>query len=817
MEKFEYKKHELLAPAGSYETMVAAFNAGADAVYVGGASFGARANANNFNKDELISAINYAHLFDKRLYLTVNTLLKDNEIDNSLYDFLLPYYEGGLDAVIVQDLGVMEFIKLHFPKLSIHCSTQMTITGSHYAKKLKELGATRIVTPRELSFNEINDIYKATGLEIESFVHGALCYCYSGQCLLSSIIGGRSGNRGRCAQPCRLPYSISELDIKNKYILSPKDLCTLDLLPDILKSGVYSLKIEGRMKKPEYVASVVSIYKKYLNLYERGTSEYKVDRNDVNILKEIYNRGGFTDGFFNKHNGKEMMTIERPNHVGVQVAKVVKHEGNSLTINVTQKINKGDQLEIGNNKFEFFTPGEYDKGNTFIYKSKDIKGNVNGCIINRTRNNILINELLNTYLYQTKEELKHPYRHVKINVTFKKNEKVLATAYDELIRVSVRGNTPGIAQNKPIEKEDIIKQFTKSGGTNFVIDEVNIDYEAGLFFPLKEFNELRRQLLKDFEATIYQSFSRTITDNDNESEGSSKHIYDDKVNVSLLDNASIAKVSVLVSNKEQVEACLNTQILDIIEKIYLEYTNFSMPEIANIINLTHNNGIKLYLALPYVFRKNVELDLFTNKEEFIKLNYDGILHRSLESFFFMKNNDFEQREVAFDSNVYAFNNYDISFYKKLGANIITASYENNYTELCNLDTQFMEMNIYGYIPVMYSAGCIMKNLNECQLKINAKTMNTNKIIFTDRLQNNFTAINICRYCYNVIYNSLPMSLIGTKDEVDSIGFKAYRINLTIESFDESINVLTQYKNACLNLRTEHFKDFTRGHFKRGVE
>ena len=273
MENRRKRKIELLAPAGSYETFCAVIAAGADAVYVGGTAFGARAYANNFSEEELLKAIDYAHVHNRKLYLTVNTLFKEKELTEQLYSYLLPYYKQGLDAVIVQDIGAMKFIREHFPDLEIHTSTQMTVTNRYGAQMMKELGANRIVTAREMSFVEIEDIAKHVDVEIESFVHGALCYCFSGQCLFSSMIGGRSGNRGRCAQPCRLPYAV--VDEKNKvmnnpkkpYILSLKDLCTVKLIPQLVKAGVYSFKIEGRMKQTEYAAGVVEIYRKYIDLY----------------------------------------------------------------------------------------------------------------------------------------------------------------------------------------------------------------------------------------------------------------------------------------------------------------------------------------------------------------------------------------------------------------------------------------------------------------------------------------------------------------------------------------------------------------------
>lgn len=317
------RKTELLAPAGSFETLKAVANAGADAVYCAGNRFGARAYANNFTEEEMISAIDFMHIKGKKLYMTVNTLLKERELEEELYSYLKPYYEAGLDAVIVQDLGVMHFIKEYFPNLPIHASTQMTVTGAYGAELLLHAGCSRIVTARELSLKEIQDIYEKTGAEIESFVHGALCYCYSGQCLLSSMIGGRSGNRGRCAQPCRLPYelfedkqkAVSSKYKKESYLLSPKDLCTIELIPELIQHGVHSFKIEGRMKQAEYAAGVTSIYRHYIDKYEANPEEaYKVSEEDYKKLWDFGNRCGFTDGYYKKHNGKEMITFEKPSH-----------------------------------------------------------------------------------------------------------------------------------------------------------------------------------------------------------------------------------------------------------------------------------------------------------------------------------------------------------------------------------------------------------------------------------------------------------------------------------------------------------------------
>lgn len=339
------KKLELLAPAGSLETFKAVIHAGADAVYLGGNSFGARAYANNFSEEELLYAIDYAHIHGRQLYLTVNTLFKENELEHQLYDYLLPYYKQGLDAVIVQDMGAFAFIREAFPDLEIHTSTQMTVTNRYGAQLMKDMGASRVVTAREMSFAEIKDIADHVDVEIESFVHGALCYCFSGQCLLSSMLGGRSGNRGRCAQPCRLPYEVFDKTRKKAiktgpYVLSPKDLCTIDYIPELAESGIFSFKIEGRMKQAEYAAGVVSVYRKYMDRYlAYGKEGYKVSDKDAKKLFDFGNRSGFTKGYYEKHNGKDMITFEKPNHAKGNEALQNEIKETYILSEIKEKIN----------------------------------------------------------------------------------------------------------------------------------------------------------------------------------------------------------------------------------------------------------------------------------------------------------------------------------------------------------------------------------------------------------------------------------------------------------------------------------------------
>lgn len=334
---------EILAPAGSAESLRAAVNAGADAVYLGGRRFGARAYADNFSEEELLNAIDYVHVHGRKLYMTVNTLLKDPELEE-LYDYLAPYYRQGLDAVIVQDIGAIEVIRNVFSDLPVHVSTQATVTGTLGAELFKERGASRIVPARELSLTEVQKMKQESGLEIECFVHGALCYCYSGQCLLSSMIGGRSGNRGQCAQPCRLPFSAGNM--KKQDILSLKDLCTIDMIPELVEAGIDSFKIEGRMKQPGYVYTVVSIYRKYVDLYRKyGKESFAVSKRDREILYGIYQRRGYTKGYYRQHNGKDMLALHRPKE-GIESGLTVPGDKMQEKINGKLILSEGERVKL---------------------------------------------------------------------------------------------------------------------------------------------------------------------------------------------------------------------------------------------------------------------------------------------------------------------------------------------------------------------------------------------------------------------------------------------------------------------------------------
>lgn len=805
---------EILAPAGSMESMIAAINAGADAVYMGGSRFGARAYADNPEEDHFLQAIDYAHLHGCRLYMTVNTLVKESEL-GELYDFLKPYYERGLDAAIVQDLGVFAFIREHFPKLPIHASTQMTVTGRRFAKQLKELGASRVVTARELSLEELAQIHEEVDIEIESFVHGALCYCYSGQCLLSSLIGGRSGNRGRCAQPCRLPYEIykdgkrqlvQEKPLEQirsggkqpvqgnlskqqrtggkkkpsgkeyqpsqdgRYVLSLKDLCTLDILPDIIEAGVYSLKIEGRMKSPRYTAGVVSIYRKYVDLYLReGRKGYRVDPADRVLLLDLFDRGGLTEGYYRQHNGRDMVALkEKPSF----------REANQVLF---------DRL---------------DREYVNAKKQEPISGR------------LVVREGEPVYLEVSADYLQAQERSAAVSTEEVSTEAVSAAAVPT---AAVTGAVVQTAQNQPMTEEKLLRQMKKTGNSPFYFENLEIILEGNCFLPVQAFNELRRQALEQLEQQVLAPYRRQQTavsccgsvlidvkHNEQQEQGAG----DGADREAAEKNGLRMRLHVSLEEKDGLKTAVSHPEVD---GIYLDACGFEAECWADSVKLCHDNHKRCGLVLPHIFRREAEQYFTSRKEELAKAGFDEIVVKSLEEAAFLQ----EQKlrlPIVFDSNLYAMNHLAASMMTGIGAARLTMPLELNGRELEELGCQGWEMIGYGYLPAMVSAQCIRRTLSGCSRKPELLWMK-------DRTGKLLPVKNHCRFCYNTIYNPSPLSLLGQEKLVKRLAPSVLRLQFTVESPQQIGAVIDAYA-GCFRYGRDMgvpFADFTRGHLKRGVE
>lgn len=799
---------EILAPAGSMECLKAAIAAGADAVYTGGALFGARAYAHNLTEEELLEAIDYVHLHGRRLYLTVNTLIKDREMEKQMYDYLLPYYRQGLDAVIVQDIGLFRFIRKHFPDLPIHASTQMTLTGVDGAKFLEKEGAQRIVTSRELSMAEVKKIADETELEIESFVHGALCYCYSGQCLFSSFIGGRSGNRGQCAQPCRLLYRTPEAK-RPQYLLSLKDICTLELIPEMIESGIYSFKIEGRMKKPEYAAAVAFQYRKYADLYLKYYEEcpaeedpaayamkkYRVREEDRQMLLDLYNRGGFHTGYYHTQNGREMISLNRPNHAGVPAVKVLAKKGRNVTAKALTDLYPQDIIELpmrkGREKADNYTCKDaVRKGMNVqipVFADTPFKRDE---IWMRTRNSTLIDTL--------REEFVNGKIKERICGTFRlyPQETATLTVKCRDAEITVAGEKAQEALSQPMSRERIEKQLRKTGNTEFEFSFLKAEIGEKVFLPMQSLNELRREALETLEKVICEKYRRS---------GEVKDPEEDKTELSM-EEEILSGWTASVRTAEQMEVILEEEAIG---RIYADCTMFpriwEKDSYVEWITKVHAAGKEIYLVMPYIFRERTRKQYEAAYNRIFGAGWDGILIANYESFAFLKEHGYTGR-IMTDYNLYEFNQESRKFWKEKGVFEFTAPVELTERELQDLRVKDGEVIVYGYLPMMISAGCIQKTTRGCLKKSGQTTI-------TDRYRNPFVVKNECDYCYNILYNYVPLYLGDRMEEVYQIGPGRIRLMFTTERQQEVRQILSAYFEG----KELPEGTYTRGHWKRGIK
>ena len=728
------KELELLAPAGSLKTLKAVIHAGADAVYLGGSMFGARAYANNFNEEELLEAIRFGHIHGRKIILAVNTLLKEYEL-GQLYDYLHPYYEAGLDAVIVQDMGVMEFIKTHFPNLPIHTSTQMTITNVEGARLLKEQGVERVVTAREMSLEEIQRIHDEVGVELESFIHGALCYCYSGQCLFSSMLGGRSGNRGRCAQPCRLPYAV--LDEKHReykkdaYVLSLKDMCGIKDLRGLADAGVYSLKIEGRMKQIPYAAGVVSYYRKYIDLFLSG-QETQVSEEDYRAVLALGNRCGFTDGYYHRHNGSDMVTFTKPNY---------------------EKTNEALQQQI-----------------LRTYENGAAKIPVMGELV----------------LHQGQAA----YYRVKT----------------QTVSVEISGMEVMQAQKKPLLAEDVKSRMEKTGDTPFVMEELSIKIEDGVFLPNGALNQLRREALAELQKKMLKPYQRQ--------ERPQRKAEEKFPETCEKREKRKERVFAVTGERRQLapvleSSCVTSVCLDM--EAYDRST--IMEELKEDANAVMQKDKEVYLAMPRIFRAGTAEWVRQILPDIKRMGFAGVLVRNYEELALAKET-FWGSEIITDHNLYCYNDQAVRAFAGQGVTKNTVPLELNRSEIKRRYNEESMMMLYGYYPLMTSAQCVHANTRGCDKKRGLSYLK-------DRYQVQFPVKNFCTYCYNVVYNSLPVLLFSNLEELKKAGIRDFRMDFTMESAKETKAILKLYEEFADGSRRQYPKEwenrYTNGHYKRGVE
>lgn len=796
------KTIEVLAPAGSHESLKAAVAAGADAVYAGGPRFGARAFAQNFSNDELLEAIDYAHLHGCRFYLTVNTLLKDEEICQ-LPAFLTPLYECGLDAVIVQDVGVLKVVRGRFPDLEVHASTQMTITGEYGARFLKQAGVARVVPARELSLPEIRRLKERTGMEVECFVHGALCYCYSGQCLMSSMIGGRSGNRGQCAQPCRLSY---RSEGKSGHLLSLKDICTLELIPELVEAGIDSFKIEGRMKRPEYVAGVTAAYRKYTDLYlRRGKQGFHVEEEDKVRLLDLYNRGGFHGGYYRQRNGRDMVSIKRPDHAGVAAVKVRSQKGRELEGIALTRISVGDVIDFDSWNYTFGASAE--KGDEVRLLAPRHQKVPAGRVLYRVRSQQLLEELDKAYVFAKKQE--KVYGILKLSVG---KPATLEVSCGEVRVEACTSLNVEAATGMPLEEARVRKQISKTNETEFVFEKLDVMLEGDVFLPMRQLNELRRDALAALARQMQKVHHRKpLPDLEKEA----AHPFDGSFDVSF-DGSSHAgetkeesvrsreRLSVLVETMEQLKVVLK---FPRVERIYLDFDLAEAGQdtirklCVGVAGRTSKILPKLYVALPFIVREQAARRMEGLYGALTDGTFDGVLARNYESVQFLKERGFT-KPIVLDSSLYVMNKQAMEFWGGQKIAAFTLPFELNHHELAALDADHCELVVYGRYPVMISAQCIEKTVVGCAHESRYTHL-------LDRYKNQFPVRLCCTDCHNVIYNTKPLYLYDLTEELGRIAPQWVRFQFTVEDGVRTEEVLKWHEDG-------GFEGYTRGHFYRGV-
>lgn len=806
---------DLLSPVGDFDCLKAAVQNGANSVYFGANLFSARAYASNFSLQQLEEAILYAKTRGVKTNLTLNTLVTDDEFDEA-FELAKKAYEFGIDAIIVQDLGLAKQLIKCFPDLDIHASTQMSIHNLQGALEMQELGFKRVVLARELSIQEIEYICNNSNIETEVFIHGALCISYSGQCLFSSMIGGRSGNRGKCAQPCRLPYQLLENDrkIDQGYLLSTRDLCGLDFIPDLINAGVTCLKIEGRMKNPEYVAVVTRIYRKYIDLAESG-KKYIIDENDRKTLLQVFNRGMSSAGHLSNEPNKNLVFKEKPNNMGLFLGKVEKYNKNKgyITVKLQEPIEIGDTISLEKEN------GTYNISE-LMFKDKNIKETQIGqtFTIGRMKGNINLGDKI--YKMSSKklnllaqESIKSENRKVDLNckVIVKKNIpiQINVTSANDLsvysnLNICYKSDViPEDAKNRPLEKDKVLAQINKTTDSIYNFKNIDIELDDGLFLSkISALNELRRNALQQVYNFAVDNIKRDYQ------KIAHKNLFP-------ISNNGANKIQFY---KKEISVLFNILNLDFdysklegIDNIYIPLKYFSNIKYSKILEDLQQK-FKIYIYMPTIIKANYRNLFFNTIENTIeKYDINGFVVSNISNFKLLenvlenKNHDFE---LIANYTFNVFNKYSVDELKTLRISRFTISPESNKNiimNLCNNSCLNKELIVYGNTPLMNMNYCLNGKSNKCYPTCTAKCNSNNKYYLKDRINMNFRVLFDNIQTVSTIYNSKITSISANDFDIDCA-----RIDILDESIDEINFVVEQV----LNGNRLEGKEYTNGNLNR---
>lgn len=831
---------DLLSPVGSFECLKAAIQNGANSVYFGANLFSARAYASNFDLEDLEKAIIYAKTRGVKTNLTLNTLVTYNEF-NDAFELAKKAYEFGIDAIIVQDLGLAKQLIKSFPDLDIHASTQMTAHNLQGVLELQELGFKRVVLSRELSLQEIEYICKNSNVEIECFVHGALCISYSGQCLFSSMVGGRSGNRGKCAQPCRLPYKLLENDteIDKGYLLSTRDLCGLDFIPDLINAGVTCLKIEGRMKSPEYVATVTRIYRKYIDLAEKLISEnsidlYKIDDIDRKNLLQVFNRGMSSSGHLTTEPNKNLVFKDKPNNMGLFLGKVQKYNKNKgyITVKLQEPIEVGDTISLEKETGSYNVSELMDKNRNI--KSTSIGQTVT---IGRMKGNINLGD--NIYKMSSKElnllaqeSINGEHRKVPLNceVMIKHNEPLKIRAFFDFNNISDKNLLkhnylsiysgldityssdviPETAQNRPLEKEKVIAQINKTNDSIFKFANIDVDLDSDIFLPgfSAVLNNLRRNVLDLAYDYAVSNIKRNYI------EKSTPNSFDNICNETKNNtNSKLNTISVLLNI---LNINFDYSKLEGFNNVYIPLKYFSIKKYDGILK-TLEQKFNVYIYMPTIIKANYRNLIYSNISNTVE-NRDikGFVISNISNLKLLenvlKNPDYNFELIAnYTFNV--FNLHSVLELKNLGINKYTISPESTkeiISTLCDSEYNYLpaELIVYGNTPLMNMNYCPLGKTNKCYPTCSSKCNLNNSYYLKDRLNMKFRILFDNIQTVSTIYNCKTTSI--SPNDFSNINY--FRIDILDESIDEINNIVNTVKKG---ERIEG-KEFTNGNLNREI-
>lgn len=772
-------KYEVLAPAGDMAALRAAVSAGANAVYLGYDEFSARAKAKNFNKEELIEAINYAHLRGVKIFVTFNILIADFEVKRAM-DRVKMLYDIGVDALILQDLGLAREIRENFPDFEVHASTQMAVNNFYGAKFLKEMGFTRVVLARETPLFELEKI-RDLDIEVETFIHGALCVSYSGQCLMSSMIGGKSGNRGECAQACRKSYEILDFEEnkigKRLYYLSPKDLNTLDHVAKIINSGAYSLKIEGRMKNPEYVYTVVSSYKKAL--------EGKLSQEDKDDTVQVFNRG-FTKGLFNGDFGPDFISSDRPDNRGLEVGKVLEVSKNSAKVIFDEDINQGDGLEFISNSGRFGMRSKAFYGANIPQEISLFKTpNINSTI-NRTYSRKLyekIDKKIENYDYK---------RDLDVNLEIKIGKKPLIRVKSGEFSTNFElDREVELAKKAGLDKNRVIENISKTGDSIFAVKNIDLDLDDKAFLPISAINEVRREATKILEDKI-------LKDSVNRLEIKNK--LEDK-KIENIDNKSLIKV--FFNKFKDLEGSSLKNIDEIIIR----------AKDLRIFNEKYGDRkVSIYLDKFYSY-----LELENLREYILKnQNVKGLWINNLSEYYIFRDDGLE---INGDLGLNVFNKLTAGFLSALGLKSVTLSPELNRGQIQKIISKNDdEINLisYGRLPVMTMRHCPYSVVKNCRNEKSCPSCKYKNYLLRDEKGVDFEVLR--QNTFTEIFNSYPILLDGYVNKL--IENKVSLLILADEFTDQVVNLYKNYSeddfNRIKKKLEDKYKEVTKGHINRGI-